>query len=97
MCYNQKAFENLKRLLNKKTVYLADESEVGAYGIGAIRLNPETVLKEVLYVPDFTVNVCSVGMLAKGSFKVTFKESGCILSKDGQEAIHGIGKNLDML
>ena len=35
-------------------------------------------------------------MLAKDGLKVTFGESGYIPSKDGQEAIGGMGKNIYM-
>ena len=94
MCSNRKAFESLKRLPKEKKVYLGDGSEVGAYGVGTVRLNSETVLEEVLYVPDFTVNLCSVSALLKEGYKVLFEDSGCIISKDGQEAICGTGTGL---
>ena len=57
MCYNRKAFESPKRHLNKQTVYLGERSEIRAYRIGTVCLNPETVLKVVLYVPGFAANL----------------------------------------
>ena len=73
MCCSCDAFESLKRLPTEKRVFMGDGSEVSAYSIGTVQLNPNVTLKEVLYVPDFTINLCSVSVLAKDGYAVTFE------------------------
>ena len=97
MCFNPGAFESLKRLPKAKRVFLGDGSEVGAYGTGTIRLNDEMTLEEVLYVPDLTVNLCSVRTLARDNFTVTFKGDKCTIAKHGKTAIIGRGQSLYVL
>ena len=87
MCSNREGFESLKRLPNEKRVYLGDRSELGAYGVRTERLNSEIVLKDVLYMPDFTVNLCSVSMFAKEGYIVLFDAQGYSISKDEQQVI----------
>jgi len=94
MCCDRKAFETLKRLPNAKVIYLGDGSEVGAYGIGTVLLNSTIPLKEVLYVPDFTVNLVSIRMLDKDGYEFRIKDSKCTILKDGEEVIRSIGTGL---
>lgn len=89
MCCSHDVFESLVRLPVDKRVYMGDGSEVSAYGVGTVRLSPNLVLKNVLYVPDFTVNLCSVSTLAKDGFSVTFEDDQCTISENGEEIIRG--------
>ena len=59
----REAFEILTRLPDCKNVYMGDESEVSAYGVGTVRVNLNVVLRNVLYVPDLTVSLCFVSPL----------------------------------
>jgi transposase InsO family protein len=91
MCCNRDAFESLTRLPNDKKIYMGDGSEVLAYGVGTVYLCPNVLLQEVLYVPDFTVNLCSVSKLAKSGFAISFEATECAIAKDGQEVVRGTG------
>jgi len=91
MCCSRDAFESLKRLPTDKKIFMGDGSDVSAHGVGTVRLNPEVVLTDVLYVPEFTVNLCSVSKLAKDGLAVTFMETLCTITKDGHELIRGTG------
>ena len=70
---------------------MGDGSEVLAYGVGTVYLCPDVLLQEVLYVPDFTVNLCSVSKLAKSGFAISFEATECTIAKDGQEVVRGTG------
>ena len=48
MCFDRQAFESLKRLPKPRIVTLGDDTEVGAYVIGTVRLNGSMVLEDVL-------------------------------------------------
>lgn len=97
MCFDRQAFETLKRQPKARKVVLGDDTEVGAYGIGTVRLSRDMHLEDVLYVPDFTVNLCSVMALAKRGYMVTFEGDECTVARDGQEVIKGKGKGLYVL
>ena len=60
---------------------------MGAYGIGTVYLTESMVLEDVLYVPDFTINLVSVSKLARTSHMVTFEKDKCTIAKDGRIAI----------
>ena len=51
----------------------------------------------MLYVPDFKVNLCSVILLARDGFRIVFEGEDCVISRNGQEAIRGVYKDLYML
>ena len=72
MCCSRQDFGSLVKLQKDNKVYMGDGSEVPAYGIGTVELNTNLVLKGVLYVPDFTVNLCSVSTLDRDGPTVMF-------------------------
>ena len=84
MCCSREDFGSLVKLPKDKKVYMGDESEVPAYGVGTVELNTNLVLKGVLYVPDFTVNLCSVSTLDRDGLTVTFGNMHCAISRDGK-------------
>ena len=83
MCFNREAFQSLKKLPKARMVILGDDTEVGAYGIGTVYLTEFMVLEDVLYVPDFTINLVSVSKLARTGHMVTFEKNECMIVKDG--------------
>ena len=91
MCCSREDFESLVKLPKDKKVYLGDRSEVPAYGVGTVELNTNLVLKGVLYVPNFTVNLCSVSTLDRDGLTVTFGNMRCAISRDGEDVICGTG------
>ena len=62
---------------------LGDDTEVGAYGIGTVHLTESIVLEDVLYMPDFMINLVSVSKLARTGHMVTFEKDECTIAKDG--------------
>ena len=93
MCFNWKAFQSLRKFLKARTVILGDDTEVGAYGIGTVYLTEFMVLEDILYVPDFTINLVSVSKLTRTSHMVTFEKDECTIAKDGRIAIQGKGES----
>ena len=91
MCCSREDFRSLVKLPKDKKVYMGDGSEVPAYGIGTVELNMNLVSKGVLYVPDFTVNLCSVSTLDRDGLTVTFGNMHCAISRDGKDVICGTG------
>ena len=86
-CCSREDFGSLVKLPKDKKVYMGDGSEVPAYGIGTVELNANLVLKGVHYVPDFTVNLCSVSTLDRDGLTVTFGNMHCAISRDGENVI----------
>ena len=91
MCCSREDFGSLVKLPKDKKVYMGDGSEVPAYGIGTVELNTNLVLKGVLYVPVFTVNLCSMSTLDRDGLTVTFGNMRCAISRDGEDVICGTG------
>ena len=79
------------KLPKDKKVYMGDGSEVPAYRVGTIELNTNLVLNGVFYVPDLTVNLCSVSTLDRDGLTVTFGNMRCAISRDGEDVICGTG------
>ena len=91
MCCSREDLGSLVKLPKDKKVYMGDGSEVPAYGVGTVELNTNFVLKGVLYVPDFTVNLCSVSTLDRDGLTVTFGNMHCAISRDGEDVIYRTG------
>ena len=91
MCCSREDFGSLVKLPKEKKVYLGNGSEVPAEGVETVELNMNLVLKGVLYVPDFTVNLCSVSTLDRDGLTVTFGNMRCAISRNGEDVIYGTG------
>ena len=91
MSCSREDFGSLVKHPKDKKVYMGDGSEVPAYRIGTIELNANLVLKGVLHVPDFTVNLCSVSKLDRDGLTVTFVNTCCAIARDGENVICGTG------
>lgn len=74
------------------SVRLPNGNSVLANMAGIVRVNDELVLKDVLYLPDFNLNLISIPKLTKGSkCKVYFADDSCII-QDHSLWIIGSGK-----
>ena len=91
MCCSREDIRSLMKLPKDKKVYMGDGSEVHACGVGTVEFNTNLVSKGVLYVPDFTVNLCSVSRLDRDGLTVTFGNMGCAISRDGEDVFYGTG------
>lgn len=70
-------------------VTLPNNTKVQVAAVGSIRLNPNFVLTNVLYIPDFSVNLISVGaLLYSKQYDVHFVDDCCVIQdKTLQKAI----------
>lgn len=48
----------------------------------------DTTLKDVIFIPDLTVNLISVSTLAEKGFKFIFDNNGCDIIKNGKVVLH---------
>ncbi|KAK4425089.1 hypothetical protein Salat_1702700 [Sesamum alatum] len=61
-------------------IHLPDGSKKAVQYIGDIKLTPHLTLHDVLYVPEFAVNLISISQLCKvTSYSITFIDNKCIL------------------
>src|ERR1044072_1711199 len=70
--------------LSGKFVLLPDKTKVKVIVVGIVQLTSTLVLKDVLYIPNFTVNLISVSQLLKhNDYDLTFTKSAfCIQDKN---------------
>ena len=83
MCFNRNSFKSLKKILKARIVKLGDDTEFGAYGIRTVHFTDSMVLEDVLHLPDFAVNLCSVSKVTKDGYTITFEEKHCTVTKEG--------------
>ena len=82
ICYNKEFFTEL-RPITRVIQWGQTTTFIQATGIGTISVNtPIGVLNitDVLFVPDFQVNLISLGCLVNKGVKITFTEDSCNLS-----------------
>ncbi|GMI72423.1 hypothetical protein HRI_000911600 [Hibiscus trionum] len=88
ICCSKAAFESLNPVFNS-SVMLPNATIVKVTHAGTVRLSPEFVLTNVLYVPGFKLNLIAVSELVKSSnLTVLFDKSHCLI----QDLHHTIGK-----
>ena len=88
-------FENYIEFSNPINVTLGDERCLKAMGTGNIYINNNDdniryVLNDVLYVPELSFNLFSVGKCANKGHNITFNNNGCaVISKSGDVLVNG--------
>ena len=84
--HDRNLFENLTDSINK-SVTLPTGQNINIEGIGQIRLNEYFLLTNVLYIPDFRLNLLSISQLTKDlGCRVMFDEGTCLI----QDPIRGL-------
>ena len=86
VCHDKNLFLNLTESMNT-SVTLPTGFGVKITGIGTVKLSDLMVLKNVLYIPDFQLNLLSVSQLTKDlGYRVSFDENSCMI----QDHIKGL-------
>lgn len=99
MSGNKNCFTNLKTNKNLGTVTVADGSAVKIEGTGDVQIlhsGNSVILKDVLYVPQITVNLISIFALQNKGAIVTFDKNGATV-KIGKDVILKAETNHDNL
>jgi hypothetical protein len=86
-CCDKDMFEILKKY--SSTVKVGDGRKLQVKGFGQIECDIITNdnkkklnITEVLFVPDLSTNLISIGILSKKGFEITFKEDKCIIKRN---------------
>ncbi|KAG7583985.1 Retrotransposon Copia-like N-terminal [Arabidopsis suecica] len=92
--YNRDLFESLSDGLSSE-VTLPTRSNVKIAGVGVIKLNAYITLKNVLYIPEFRLNLLSVSQLTKDmKSRVYFDEDCCVIQDPIKEQKIGNSKQI---
>ena len=84
--HDKDLFESLSDSLNR-SVTLPTGQNINIKGISQIRLNEYLLLTNVLYIPDFRLNLLSISQLSKDlRCRVMFDQSSCVI----QDPIKGL-------
>ena len=93
MCSNQSWFTHFTKLTKATMVYLGNNSTILGTGVGSVhtcmKANGEwsdTVLHNVLHVPDLHSNLLSVNHLTSHGANVLFDRGNCFI-RDGEDII----------
>lgn len=86
VCHDKNLFEMLSEDVHS-SVTLPTGSGVQIAGIGSLKLSEYLILKNVLYIPDFRLNLLSVSQLTKDlGYRVSFDTTSCVI----QDPIKGL-------
>ncbi|KAH6810761.1 hypothetical protein C2S51_024523 [Perilla frutescens var. frutescens] len=93
MCCKANLLTNIRKLKNPIRIYLLDGTSLWELLAGDAQITPSIKLLGVLYAPEFTHNLISVGQMTRGlSSRVIFLETHCLIQKKNADVILGIGK-----
>ncbi|CAA7017958.1 unnamed protein product [Microthlaspi erraticum] len=86
VCHDKRLFSMLSENVHS-SVTLPTGSGVQITGIGSIKLSEYMILKNVLYIPDFRLNLLSISQLTKDlGYRVSFDSVSCVI----QDPIKGL-------
>ncbi|CAA7046104.1 unnamed protein product [Microthlaspi erraticum] len=86
VCHDKRLFSMLSENVHS-SVTLPTGSGVQITGIGSIKLSEYMILKNVLYIPDFRLNLLSISQLIKDlGYRVSFDSVSCVI----QDPIKGL-------
>jgi GAG-pre-integrase domain len=93
MCSNRLWFTHFTELTKATTVYLGDNSTILGTGIGSVHMRMkangewlDTILHNVLHVPDLHGNLLSMNHLTSHSTNVLFNGGNCFI-RDGEDIV----------
>lgn len=90
--FDKNLFESLSDALSSE-VTLPTGSNVKIAGIGVIKLNEYITLRNVLYIPEFRLNLLNVSQLTRDMKSRVFFDEGCCVIQDPTKALKiGEGK-----
>lgn len=91
ICNNLKMFDSYYNI-RSLAVRLPNGNSICANKAGTIRINADLVLTDVLYLPEFNLNLVSIPKLAHGSnYHIRFADKHCFIQDHSQKMI-GSGK-----
>ncbi|KAG7588381.1 Integrase catalytic core [Arabidopsis suecica] len=97
VCHDKALFLSLSETLNN-SVTLPTGFGVKITGIGTFKLNEFLILNNVLYIPDFRLNLLSISQLTKDlGYRVTFDEASCIIQDPIKGLMIGRGEQISNL
>ncbi|KAG7574150.1 Integrase catalytic core [Arabidopsis suecica] len=97
VCHDKSLFLNLSETMNN-SVTLPTGFGVKITGIGTVQLNEFLILNNVLYIPDFRLNLLSISQLTKDlGYRVTFDEDSCIIQDHIKGLMIGKGEQISNL
>ncbi|KAL0412552.1 UNVERIFIED_CONTAM: Retrovirus-related Pol polyprotein from transposon RE2 [Sesamum radiatum] len=80
VCSNIDLFQTHAKLSSPHYIHLPDGSKRLVQYTGIVNLNNEITLENVLFVPQFSVNLLSVSQLChQGNYQILFTQHGCVL------------------
>jgi hypothetical protein len=81
-CYSKEAFQSMKQ--HTSIIKVGDARELKVMGIGSVQLKIQSecgfvniIISDVLFVPELSVNLISIGKLAKKGYKILFEKEVC--------------------
>jgi transposase InsO family protein len=90
-CYNKNLMTNVRTLSTPRVIVTANSTST-CYQTGTVIIDlnahHRVVLHNVLYLPDFHVNLISVFKLVSHGCEVTYKKHGAFVTKNGIVEIH---------
>lgn len=79
-------------LTSNKFVVVPNNTKISVSGIGHITLSPSLILKNVLYIPSFHVNLISVSCLLNTScYSLSFTNADFLIQDKSQQRVIGKG------
>lgn len=79
VCHDKSIFSSLSDTVNR-SVSLPTGLGIKIVGIGQVKLDESMILNNVLYIPDFRLNLLSVSQLTKDlGYRVAFDNSSCVI------------------
>ncbi|KAG7534049.1 Ribonuclease H-like superfamily [Arabidopsis thaliana x Arabidopsis arenosa] len=97
VCHDKNLFLTLSETLNN-SVTLPTGFGVKITGIGTVKLSDFMILKNVLYIPDFRLNLLSVSQLTKDmGYRVSFDENSCMIQDHIKGLMIGKGEQISNL
>ncbi|KAG7582883.1 Retrotransposon Copia-like N-terminal [Arabidopsis suecica] len=92
--FDKNLFESLSDGLNN-AVTLPTGMNVRIAGIGTIKLNAHITLHNVLYIPEFRINLLSISQLTRDmKSRVYFDENSCVIQDHTKEQTIGKGNQI---
>ena len=96
--HDRSLFVSLSENFSDKSVTLPTGPDIKIAGIGQVRLNECLVLNNVLYIPDFRLNLLSVSQLTKDlNCRVIFDEVSCMIQDPIKGLTIGNGEQINNL
>lgn len=92
ICHSLHFFDSYISLSNR-SVLLPNSSKVPVKAIGNVTLKPDFVLRNVLFIPDFHLNIISVSSLLKhNAYSLSFTDNVFLIQDILNQKVIGTGK-----